>query len=644
MKVSFTVPNPIKACLRFYFFALLFFSFFRVILFFNEFNRLGEASIFDILQAFIVGVRFDITISSYILILPYLILTISYYFQLNIKYIKPIIKYLVFLLFTLSFLVCSADIPYFNQFFSRLTLMAFEWMDNPVFVLKMIVQEPKYWVITIPFLICVFLLHSVINNITNKFIFINDKQLNYKELTISILFICLMFLGIRGRLDEKAPINVGTAYFCNNAFLNQLGLNPNFTLLRSYIDSKREENKSIQVMDQTIAIQTVQKQLGINSNIPENPLERNIIPSQNKNNYNVVIVIMESMSAAKLKRHGNTDNLTPFLNDLTYKGHYFENTYTAGIHTFNGIFSTLFSFPALFKKHPMKQSTIPQYNGIATTLKNNGYSTIYFTTHDGQFDNVEGFLKGNDFERVVTKSDYPSAEIKTTLGVPDDFMFRFSIPILNQLHTQNKPFFATFMTASDHGPYYLPEYFNPKNKSDIKKAIVEYADYSLEKFMKIAKNQPWFNNTLFVFVADHGAAMDVTYDMSLDYNHSPLLFYAPNLIDKPKTFNKMAGQIDVYPTIAGLLNVPYKNNTLGIDLLKENRPYIYCGADDKYGVLDQNWLLIGRQNGNYSLHKYQNKDTKNYASEFPEVVQKMKLYTESQLQSYQYVLNKKYLR
>ena len=119
------------------------------------------------------------------------------------------------------------------------------------------------------------------------------------------------------------------------------------------------------------------------------------------------------MAAAKMKRHGNKNNLTPFLDSLSHQSLYFENIYTSGKHTFSGIFSTLFGFPTIFRQHPMK--SIKHYNGISTILHHYGYTTTYFTTHDGQFDNVEGFLHANDFENIISQSQYPNNKIVTTL-------------------------------------------------------------------------------------------------------------------------------------------------------------------------------------------------------------------------------------
>lgn len=247
-------------------------------------------------------------------------------------------------------------------------------------------------------------------------------------------------------------------------------------------------------------------------------------------------------------------------------------------------------------------------------------------------------MLANDFDRVISQKDYPSNEIKTALGVPDDYLFRFSIPILNEMNNQGKPFFATFMTASDHGPRYIPDYFHPHSESKEHQSV-EYADYSLRKFIDIAKKQKWFDNTLFVFIADHGSPIDATYDVSLNYNHVPLLFYSPKLIPQGKVFSRMAGQIDVYPSIMGLLGLPFENNTLGVNLFKTERPYIYFNVDDKYAVIDKDWLLIVKNNGHKGLYKYQKQDLTNYIDKKSKLVSAMRKYAESNIQAYQYVIN-----
>jgi len=589
-------------------------------------------------MTFIIGIRFDVVISGYILLLPFIIISVLFILNKHYAWIYRVLFYWVFILFTMAFAVCAADIPYFNQFFSRFSIGAFQWIDSPAFMFKMIFQEPRYFIIILPLIVFLFLFFKLLRRIF-KFSPDQSGSIHFSlKIVVSILFLGLIFIGIRGRIQEKSPIKVGTAYFCDNAFLNQLGLNPVFTLMRSYFDSLDEKNKSITLIDDNLAIQNVRKYLGIDQPIGDYPVARRILPdSSGENNYNVVIVIMESMSTAKMERHGNTKHLTPFLDSLSHKNYYFENIYTAGIHTFNGVFSTLFSFPAIYRQNPMKESTMFKYNGIGNTLKKNGYSTTYFTTHDGQFDNIEGFLRANDFENIITLSDYPSKEAKTTLGVPDDFMFEFSIPVIDNLYKEKKPFFVAFMTASDHGPYYLPDYFKPKNKN-IKDQMVEYADWSLRKFISLASAKEWFSNTIFVFVADHGAPINAVYDIPMDYHHTPLIFYAPGILKEARTFDCIGGQIDIFPTIMGILNQSYINNTLGIDLLSDTRPYIFINHEDKLGVIDQEYLLIMKNDNGKALYKYRNKDKKDYQNEQQQLLHEMEEYTISNLQVFQFLM------
>jgi len=216
---------------------------------------------------------------------------------------------------------------------------------------------------------------------------------------------------------------------------------------------------------------------------------------------------------------------------------------------------------------------------------------------------------------------------------------------LDDANFQQQPFIAAILTASDHGPYIIPEYFKPK-PNELTKQIVEYADWSIGKFISSASKRNWFENTIFVFIADHGAAISPIYEMPLNYHHSPLIIYSPNIIKQPKVVSQVGGQIDVFPTIMGLLNFSYINNTLGIDLLKEQRPYIYFSADDKYGVLSDSLFLIVNNQGKESLFRYKENDEKNRIIENQNVVNEMKQYAASNLQTAQYIIknNKQFIK
>lgn len=633
------INRSIRFILKIYLLALSVFSVFRIMLFLSEFDRIDEkeVAILTIIKSFIMGVRFDIVISGYILILPTLIFLTLELTGFKSKFIKQFFFYWIYILFTIAFTVSTADIPYFNQFYDRFSVGAFEWMESYKIVISMIFQEPKYFLFIIPFILLEIVFYILLKKIFEQE---NETQkINFFLNTfVSLIFLAIVFLGIRGRIEEKSPIRIGTAYFSNNSFLNKLGLNPSFTLIRSYLDSKDEDNRVVKFMDDKLAIEMVQKNLGITKTQYNSPIAREVQPDTLLSAQpNVVLIIMESMSAAKMKRHGSTEELTPFLDSLSHNSIYFENIYTAGKHTFNGIFSTLFSFPALYRQHSMKTNN--QYDGISTSLLKNGYSTTYFTTHDSQFDNIEGFLRSNNFQNVISQSDYPASEVKTTLGVPDDFMFRFSIPKINELSERENPFFVTFMTTSDHSPFYVPEYFQPKAKA-IESQIVQYADWSLQQFIQLASKEAWFNNTIFVFVADHGAAIDAKYDISLNYFHTPLIIYAPEIFKGNQVHQKIGSQIDVYPTVMGLIKQKYVNNTLGIDLLNEERKFTIINDDDKVGILDTDYLCIMKNNGaKLELYKYKEQDKSNYFDQEQEKALEMADYAKSNMQVHQIMIS-----
>jgi phosphoglycerol transferase MdoB-like AlkP superfamily enzyme len=640
------LPTPFRLILNLYVLSISIFFVFRLLLFLLELKHMEsipENERFGILaQSFLMGLRFDLVITGYIVFLPAFLLLIFYQFQLHKEVLTRFIKIYLMVLFPISFLICGIDLTYFHHFFSRFTVAGFQWADNPEFMLGMIFQEVAFWWVIFPIIISIYLYILLLNkwalnplSSIERTIFTTKKRV----LTIffSLLTLALVFLGIRGRFESKSPIRVGTAYFSNYAFANQLGLNPVFTLLRSYLDARKEQFDRVQLMDDELAIKNTQSFLNRSGN-EFSPIAQEVVPDINNTNPpNIVLVIMESMSAAKMGRFGNPDNLTPFLDSIAQQGYSFDNIYSAGTHTFNGIYSTLFSYPALFTQHPMKSAEIPKYNGIGSTLKKLGYSTTYFTTHDDQFDNVGGFLRGNDYEQIISQQDYPAEKVESTLGVPDDYLFEFAIPKLNELHQKNKPFFVAMMTASDHGPYVIPNYFKPKQK-EVKKQIVEYADWSIRKFITLAEQQTWFNNTLFVFIADHGAFMDAKYDVPLSYNHVPFIIYAPTLIKTPKAFESFGGQIDVFPSLMNLVDLPYTNTTLGVDLFTHNRPYMYFCNDDKLAVIDKEYLFIYRKNSESSLYRYQDNNTENYIEHFTTQAERMKEYAFSQVQAAQFLI------
>lgn len=635
--------HPLSLILNIYILSVGIFSLFRLVLFFTEFNRINinSETIGNIIYSFIMGIRFDNVITGYVMLVPSLVILISYTINFKNKIVFEILFYWIFTLFILGYSIASADIPYFNQFFSRFSIEAFTWFNNPGFVFNMIIQEPKYLVFIFLFFVIIFFYYKGLrfvfsSYLSSTFVYSNKKSSILLRSLISIVILLFVFIGVRGRTESKSPIRLGTAYFCNDPFLNQLGLNPVFTFMRSAIDATNPRNNKVNLMDENIAINNTKSYLKIEKSKYSSIIARDVLSdSSNIIKPNIVVVIMESMSAAKMTRYGGKNNLTPFLDSLSYQSYTFDNIYSAGKHTFNGIFSTLCSFPSLYRQHTM--NNIREYMGMSTTLKEIGYSTTFFINHDSQFDNIEGFMYANQFDNVISQLNYPPEEVKSTLGVPDDFMFRYSVPILDELSKTKDPFFVTFMTASDHPPRYIPSYFLPHSKEKNYQSV-EYADWSIKKFINLSSKTEWFDNTIFIFIADHGNAMNVKYSVPLSYHHVPMIVYAPKIL-LPRKIDKIGGQIDLFPTVMGIINQPYVNNTLGIDLLKEDRSYIVFNEDDRIASIDNEFLFVLKEDNSKELFKYRNGDQNNYLDSFPNKSAEMEIYLKSYLQTYQYILD-----
>lgn len=645
---SSIIPAHIRFLLSVYGTGILFFTLFRIILLIVNWQYAEELPVDSrislLLTSFWYGFRFDSVISGYILILPFIILSIFSFFKINYTLPYLLSLFLIIPLYITAFIVTSINIPYFKYYFANTTSVILNWMSDFSFIVRMIAGDLFMVGFVILFLLLsllfVYIILKFYRNI--KTVVENTNKLSVlffvKRLFLFIFFFLLIFLAIRGRVEEKSPIRVGTAYFSEYSFANQLGLNPVFTLLTSLLEDSKLKEQRINFIDNQIAVENCRKSFGIEKVIEPTPISRKIVPKGEGLKQNVIVVIMEAMAAVRMNRYGNNSNLTPVLDSLAENSITFDNFFTSGIHTYNGIYSTLFSFPTILNRHPMKPAVIPRIHTIVSEFKKNDYRNYFFVAHDDQFDNAAGFLYENGFEKNYCERDYPLEWILSTLGVPDHILFEETVKILNR-KKDDKPFFAAILTASNHDPKIIPSGINfTPTASSLEEQLVQYCDWSIKHLLEEASQSDWYENTIFVFLADHGRSTIQPYDIPLSFFHSPLIIFSERIKEEPMQYDKLAMQIDVMPTIIGMLNLPYTNSTLGIDLLLENRNYAYFADDNNIGVLSDRFFLIKNRDGGIKLHEYKTRSVKNFAGDFPEVVDSMLTYTHSMLQSTQYII------
>ena len=616
-KITSKIPSKFNYLIKIY--CINLFAFFLIRLFFYFYNQtfdIGSTSLLEKLMAFKIGVVFDSVVLCWSFSLPFILLTL--YDVFKNKYFLSVAYYSFIVLQLLLHFVCVANIPFYNQFGSHLNKTAFLWNENPSFALGVIFGSYSYW----GFLI-IFILIALPLIYFNKKLFLNYKtnlkySLNYtwyKQLILFVIISTLLIIGVRGSVFDRSGIHEGVAIVSQNNYINKIAINPNFTFWKSVILNNSIKNYEIpkNISDK---IAYTRSYLNIQTPYSSN-INREISPSDSiSNKYNFVIIIMESMSVFKMGYY-NGKNLTPHLNKLIKESVFFNNFFSSGIHTFNGLFSTTSGYPSIYDEKSMKSYVKNQFNGLGTLLFNLGYENYFYTTHDPHFDNMEGFFKLNNFKNIISQYNFDNSLAESSLGVPDHLLFDKLIDI-NKNRNNTKPFLSVVMTASDHGPWKIPDNISFKpNGNTPQENCTLYADWSIGRFMEMAKKESWYNSTVFIFLGDHGLSMGHTYEMPLSYNHVPCIIHQPNLF-KADTIESPCYQPDIPATVMGIINTKYTNQTFGINILKEKHPFVVFSADDKIGCVDNKGFYFYKtlSNGNTYLRKYQNLDTVNYKYQY----------------------------
>lgn len=624
--------------------ALLFFFIFRFILFISTEYQFPDNIQNDIaLQsvAFIRGVWFDNVIACYILILPLVVLWIAGIFNCTAKWLFKSTAIYFICFYSLSFIIAAANIPYFGYFFKTINSSIYNWFGYGATTAGMVFGETSFYFPIFLGIASILLFGWGVLTLSSYFYRESTKASSTIHITnrISVLLtgaacVGLCLFGIRGRMGYN-PIKVSQAYYCEDPFLNQLGVNPVFNLLTSTLDDNRKENRYLHLMPEQEAVANVQKLLHREGITDISPIARKINQATSPNPKNVVLIFMESMSANLMNSFGATKQLTPFLDSLYQQSLSFSHFYSAGIHTNHGMYATLYSFPAIMKRNAMKGSVIPIYSGLPTILKDNGYQNLFFMTHESQYDNMNAFFRTNGFDEIYAQENYPAEKVVNSFGVQDDFLYQYALPILNKKAESGQPFFTVLLSISNHPPYVIPDYFKPHSEKP-EDQIVEYADWSIRQFMTEAEKQPWFDNTIFVLLGDHGKLVgSPESEIPQSYNHIPLMIYGKDI--QPEIKDNFGGQVDVAPTLLGLLNISYTQNNLGIDLLKEQRPCMFYTADNLIAARDTTHLYIYSPD-NKQEFRYEQTGSTLHVAEDNEAFQRLKNYCFSMLQSTEYLV------
>ena len=310
---------------------------------------------------------------------------------------------------------------------------------------------------------------------------------------------------------------------------------------------------------------------------------------------NIVLVTIESLSAKYLGSNGDDRQLTPNLDRLRQESLYFNNFYATGTRTDRGLEAITLAIPPTPGRSIVKRiGRESGFSSLGQQLNAVGYDSVFVYGGRGYFDNMNAFFSGNGY-RVVDQSSVNEADIhfKNAWGMADEDLYRETLKLADADYAQNKPFLLQLMTTSNHRPYTYPD-----NRIDIKSGngrdgAVKYTDYAIGQFLNDARKKPWFDNTIFIFVADHTAGSAGKEDLPIANYQIPLFIYAPKLIQARESA-QLASQIDLAPTLLGLLNMDYQSTFFGRNLLQDNPlpPRVVVGNYQHLGLFDGNDLAI----------------------------------------------------
>ncbi len=406
-------------------------------------------------------------------------------------------------------------------------------------------------------------------------------------------------------VDQQFPRGQG-----GNAYQRELASNGPYQFFAAFRNNELDYTQFYASLDAAQAGAQMHQELAepnarFQASEPED-IRRHISASGEPRKPNIILVTIESFSAKYMGSNGDPRNLTPNLDALRRESLYFNNFYATGTRTDRGLEAITLSIPPTPGRSIVKRiGRESGYGSLGQQLAAVGYDPVFVYGGRGYFDNMNAFFSGNGY-RIVDQSSVDESEIgfKNAWGMADEDLYRQALKLADADHAKQQPFLLQLMTTSNHRPYTYPDGRIDIPSGDGREGAVKYTDHAIAQFLREAKGKPWFDNTLFVFVADHTAGSAGVEDLPVSNYQIPLWIYAPKLI-APREDAQLASQIDLAPTLLGLLNLSYTSTFFGRDLLGEDAlpPRVLIGNYQHLGLFDGKDLAILSPRGGMRVHQ-----------------------------------------
>lgn len=533
------------------------------------------------------GLRMDFSVAGYISLIPGLVLAF-----VPSRWLMPFLsRYSALLLIVVSFMT-TVDMEIFRTWGFRLDTTPLRYLKTPTEAIASVSSSPIGWLtLSLIGLIVVGILFFGRLNWLASVILRPAPRWSFAPM---VLASALLLIPIRGGF-QLAPMNVSAVFFSPVPFANHAAINPQWNFLFSVLEKTDNQINPYDYLPEPIAQQTVQllyENEASATPIHQAGMPETVGPVLAKTRPNVLLIVWESLTAKVVSRLGGRTGITPNFDKLCNEGLLFTNYYASGDRSEKGLIALLSGFPAQpltsIMTVPRKSAKLPTLAGM---LRQQGYRTAFYYGGETEFANIRSYLFHSQYDRIVSKPDFPPETWNSKWGAHDHIVFG---RLLQDLSRQKPPFFTTLFTLSSHEPFEvpIPTAIPGTDEENLFLNAHYYADKSLGEFIDQAKKQPWWANTLVIIVADHGHRMPVIGTNKTEEFHIPMLWLG-GALKQSGTITRVASQTDLPATLLHQLNLdssPFRWSRNALDASRQ--PFAYFAFHNGFGFVRPGRALV----------------------------------------------------
>jgi phosphoglycerol transferase MdoB-like AlkP superfamily enzyme len=589
------VINILKTLFFYFLVILAIFTIGRIGLFITYFDRIVESGT-DYWLIFVYGLKMDVMATSFVMVIPTLIVLGFPHFFKTVQ--KTLLQYYL-LLFTVTFIFLeNATFQFIAEFDVRPNEIFINYLEYPKEVFGNIWATYKFELFLSSVIMASFAWWFI--NDTNKRL---DGLFNvswFKRIIWLLPILLLLFIGIRSSFGHR-PANLSDASFSNNHLVNEITKNTPYTLGYTVYAQKKygADMRVYGKMPLSEAIARTKRVLDIESNdtkIPFLRFEKSNFPR--KKPKNLVLFIQESLGAQFVGATGGEEGITPHLNRLAKEGILFTNAYSNGTRSIRGLSGVVAGFLPVPGQGVIKRNKAQKdFFTIAQLLKPKGYATSFIYGGERRFDNMGRWFYGNGFDTIIDEPMYDNPKFHGIWGVSDEDLVLRAHQEFQSLHDQGKPFVSVMFSSSNHTPFEFPENtieLVPNVPKHSVKNAIKYADHAIGEFIKMAKASTYYDDTVFVIVADHNVRTYGDDLIPVNMYHIPALILGGGIA--PEVISKITTQPDILATAIDLIGMDATIPVLGRSVFSSQKQTALLQFHDMYALMQGERVSILQPN------------------------------------------------